>query len=118
MELGAGYGRILKRIAPFVHSVVGIDISGNSVAWGREYLKDVPNCTLLEGDVHGMEFRSEFDMVLCLQNGLSAIQGDPADTVERSLRALVPEETPFSAPMHRASGSGGSPGSASRQRKG
>ena len=90
LELGAGYGRIMKRIAPFVHSVVGIDISGNSVAWGREYLKDHPNCTLLEGDVHGMEYRSEFDMVLCLQNGLSAIKGDPADTVERSLRALVP----------------------------
>jgi 2-polyprenyl-6-hydroxyphenyl methylase/3-demethylubiquinone-9 3-methyltransferase len=38
LELGAGYGRILKQIAPFVHSVVGIDISGNSGAWGREYL--------------------------------------------------------------------------------
>ena len=90
LELGAGYGRIMKRIAPFAHSVVGIDISGDSVAWGRKYLKDLPNCTLLEGDVHGMEYDGGFDMVLCLQNGLSAIQGNPAGTVERSLRALVP----------------------------
>ncbi|MBP6331799.1 MAG: class I SAM-dependent methyltransferase [Aminivibrio sp.] len=90
LELGAGYGRIMKRIAPFAHSVVGIDISADSVARGREYLKNLPNCTLLEGDVHGMEYDGGFNMVLCLQNGLSAIQGDPADTVERSLRAIVP----------------------------
>ena len=90
LELGAGYGRIMNRLAPFAHSVVGIDISADSVARGREYLKNLPNCTLLEGDVHGMEYDGGFNMVLCLQNGLSAIQGDPADTVERSLRAIVP----------------------------
>ena len=40
LELGAGYGRIMKALAPFAASVTGIDISEDSVAFGREYLAD------------------------------------------------------------------------------
>ena len=35
LELGAGYGRILRELAPFAASLVGIDISEDSVALGR-----------------------------------------------------------------------------------
>ncbi len=37
-----------------------------------------------------MAFDGEYDVVLCLQNGLSAMKGDPYDLVERSMKALVP----------------------------
>jgi len=89
LELGAGYGRIMKAIAPFAASVLGLDISMDSVLFGREYLKDVPNCRLETADAHLIEYRSEFEMVLCLQNGLSAMKGDPLNLVIRGVRALV-----------------------------
>ena len=90
LELGTGYGRIMKRIAPFAKAVVGIDISNDSIAFGRDYLKGCYNCTVLVMDAHGMAFDGEYDVVLCLQNGLSAMKGDPYDLVERSMKALVP----------------------------
>ncbi|MFP4482763.1 MAG: class I SAM-dependent methyltransferase [Thermovirgaceae bacterium] len=90
LELGAGYGRIMKRLAPFAESVTGIDISHDNVRFGKEYLRDAPNCRLLVMDAHGMEFDGEFHIVLCLQNGLSAIKGDPKNLVIRSVRALGP----------------------------
>lgn len=93
LELGAGYGRIMRRLAPVAASVVGVDISGDSVRFGREYLDGTPNCRLLVMDAHEMAFDGEFDMVLCLQNGLSAIKGEPLNLVTRSVRALVPGGT-------------------------
>ena len=89
LELGAGYGRIMKEIAPLAASVLGLDISVDSVLFGREYLKDAPNCRLETADAHLIEYRSEFEMVLCLQNGLSAMKGDPLNLVTRGVRALV-----------------------------
>ena len=35
LELGAGYGRILKELAPNVLSITGVDISADSVALGK-----------------------------------------------------------------------------------
>ncbi len=93
LELGAGYGRIMKTLAPFAASVTGIDISEDSVAFGREYLAETPNCRIETMDVHTMTFDAEFDVVLCLQNALSAMKGDAADTVARCVKALVPGGT-------------------------
>lgn len=89
LEVGAGYGRIMKRISPSAGSILGIDISEDSVLFGREYLKDVPNCTLIVQDAYSLEYQNRFDMVLCLQNGLSSIKGNPAALVDRCMRALV-----------------------------
>ena len=38
LEIAAGYGRIMREIAPGVKSVTGIDISEKNVAYGKEYL--------------------------------------------------------------------------------
>lgn len=90
LELGAGYGRIMKKLAPHAASIVGIDISEDSIAFGREYLEDAPNCSLLAMDAHTLDTKSEFDIVICLQNGLSAMKGDPLDLVRRAMAALKP----------------------------
>lgn len=90
LELGAGYGRIMKKLAPYAASIVGIDISEDSIAFGKEYLEDSPNCSLLAMDAHGLDYKSEFDVVICLQNGLSAMKGDPLNLVRRAMAALVP----------------------------
>ncbi|MFA0889091.1 MAG: class I SAM-dependent methyltransferase [Synergistales bacterium] len=90
LELGAGYGRIMKKLAPHAGSIVGIDISEDSIAFGKEYLKNTPNCSLLTMDGHRIEFSDEFDVVICLQNGLSAMKGNPLNLVRRSMAALTP----------------------------
>lgn len=90
LELGAGYGRIMKELAPFAGSIVGIEISEDSVSFGKEYLRDNPQCSLLTMDGHKLDFRNEFDIVICLQNGLSAMKGDPHNLVRRAMDALVP----------------------------
>lgn len=90
LELGAGYGRIMKELAPYVASVTGIDLSRDSVEFGREYLKDIPNCRLDVMDAHKLAFGPEFDSVLCLQNGLSAMKGDACSLVQQCLKLLSP----------------------------
>ena len=78
LELGAGYGRIIRELAPCCGSIAGIDISPESVALGREYLKDCPNANMIVMDVHRLGFSQPFDVILCLQNGLSAMRADAA----------------------------------------
>lgn len=90
LELGAGYGRIMKELDPFAASVTGIDISKDSVEFGQEYLKDCPKCQLKMMDGHKLDFNSEFDVVLCLQNGLSAMKGDPLNLIEQGVKVLTP----------------------------
>ena len=89
LELGAGYGRIMRELAPFAASLVGVEYSKDSVLFGIEYLASFGNCSLKTMDAHLIDFDSEFDVVLCLQNGLSAMKGDPRNLVERSIRALA-----------------------------
>ena len=90
LELGAGYGRVVKELAPLAASIVGIELSEASVAFGREYLKGVPNAELKEMDAHRPSLAAEFDVVLCLQNGLSAMKGDSLNLVRQALALLLP----------------------------
>lgn len=89
LEVGAGYGRILKELSPHAKSCTGIDISEDSVAFGREYLKECPNVRLEVMDAHKLEFTEEFDVTLCLQNGLSAMKGDPMQLIGECMKTLV-----------------------------
>lgn len=73
LELGAGYGRIVKELAPFCQSVTGIDISEDNVALSKEYLKNISNVHIEVMDVHNITFIRHFEVVLCLQNGMSAM---------------------------------------------
>ncbi len=88
LEVGTGYGRIIRELAPHVTTAVGIDISSASVELGKEYLKDYPNCSIQTMDAHNLEFNEEFDVVLCLQNGLSAMKGHPMDLINECMKVL------------------------------
>ena len=89
LEIAAGYGRIMKELAPYVESITGIEISGGNVRFGEEYLKNIANTELLVMDAHNIDYDSCFDAVLCLQNGLSAIRADvPEAFAAKVIRAL------------------------------
>lgn len=89
LEMGAGYGRVIKELAPFAASIIGIDISEESVLFGKEYLKGNQNWKLIVMDAHKIKYDAEFDIVLCLQNGLSAMKGQTVELVERCVKALA-----------------------------
>lgn len=94
LELGAGYGRIVREVAPHCNSIVGIDISENSVKLGGEYLKDYTNATMVVMDLRQMEFSKPFDVILCLQNGLSAMGTNSTD-IHKILDLLTPGGTAY-----------------------
>ena len=93
LELGAGYGRIMKELAPVCESIVGIDISEDNVPFGREYLRGVANAELIVMDAHKIEpeaLGAPFDAVLCLQNGLSAMKVEPLLFIRQIMELLSP----------------------------
>ncbi len=85
LELGAGYGRIMKELTGHCKSIVGIDISNENVLLGKEYLKDSSNSQIITMDVNTLAFEEKFDVILCLQNGLSAMKITSSDLIEKIL---------------------------------
>ena len=83
LELGAGYGRIMKELAPNCKSIVGVDISEGNVEFGEEYLRDTRNAKLLFMDAHNLQLEETFDVVLCLQNALSAMKTQPLEYIKK-----------------------------------
>jgi SAM-dependent methyltransferase len=80
LELGAGYGRIMKKLAPFAEL--------DSVEFGEEYLKAYPNCQLKVMDAHKLELDSDFDVVIVLQNGISAMKGEALNLIRQVMKVL------------------------------
>jgi len=89
LEMAAGYGRIVRELAPCCKSIVGMDISEDNAALGREYLRNYPNAAMVVMDAHDMHFDETFDVVLCLQNGLSAMRAD-GQVIHSIIRLLAP----------------------------
>ena len=90
LELGAGYGRIMKEVAPHCKEIIGIDISVDNVAFGQAYLKNTANAKLVIMDAHQIRFDEPFDVVLCLQNALSAMKTEPLVYIETIMALLAP----------------------------
>lgn len=94
LELAAGYGRIVKLLAPCCDTIVGMDISKESVELGKEYLQAYANADMVVMDMHQISFDKPFDVVLCLQNGLSAMQVTPKE-IEKILDIVAPGGTAY-----------------------
>lgn len=87
LELGCGYGRVLSVITRKAGLVVGIDTSFFSLVMGKESLSAVSNCYLVNMDAARLAFRDlSFDVVVCIQNGISAFHVDRRELVRESIR--------------------------------
>ena len=87
LELGCGYGRVMKRLSPFASRVVGCDTSRGSLRYATSYLATRRNCVLLQADAVQMGFRTgSFDATLCIQNGISAFAVDRRRLVAEAAR--------------------------------
>jgi 2-polyprenyl-6-hydroxyphenyl methylase/3-demethylubiquinone-9 3-methyltransferase len=87
LELGCGYGRVLSKIVSKGRSTWGIDTSLSSLLMAREYVRSSDRCYLALMDAVRMGFPSAcFDVVLCVQNGISAFAVDPVSLVREAVR--------------------------------
>jgi 2-polyprenyl-6-hydroxyphenyl methylase/3-demethylubiquinone-9 3-methyltransferase len=91
LELGCGYGRVLKELAPCAAATVGIDTSYASLQMARAFLKGCSNCSLLQMNAVDLGFKTrQFDIVVCIQNGISAFHVDQADLISRAVAVTRP----------------------------
>jgi len=86
LELGCGYGRVLDRLLSNARCVVGIDVSYESLCYARQTINK-PGLHLAMMDAAKLAFLpSQFDAVVCIQNGISAFKVDTHTLVRESMR--------------------------------
>ena len=80
LELGCGYGRVLRELVQNSSEIIGIDISLDSLMLAKEYTSSPTNLHLIQANARRLPF-SEciFDKVVCIQNGVSAFKIDPVE---------------------------------------
>jgi SAM-dependent methyltransferase len=91
IDIGCGYGRILKLLASRAQRVVGVDIDADARRYARAevLLAGLPNCTLRKGDMYDLPFADhEFDTVI-LDDVLGSA-ADPAAALREARRLLKP----------------------------
>ncbi len=94
LELGCGYGRVLRRLAPAVRSATGVDTALASLALARSFVAGAGDVRLAAMDAARTGFRDgAFDLVLCIQNGVSAFHVDPCALVAEAVRVTRPGGT-------------------------
>lgn len=87
IELGCGYGRVLKELSGSCTRLVGLDTSLESLIAGKEYLGAVRNVDLTCMNAIKVGFGGEsFDAVICIQNGISAFHVDQLALVDEAFR--------------------------------
>jgi 2-polyprenyl-6-hydroxyphenyl methylase/3-demethylubiquinone-9 3-methyltransferase len=87
LELGCGTGRILPQLAAKAGLVVGIDNCRDSLLLAQKSLHQITNCFFGEMDATLMGFGHQvFDVVACIQNGISAFQVNPRLLIIEALR--------------------------------
>ena len=91
IELGCGYGRVLKALSENVGQIVGIDTSLGSLVMARDLLEKHDNCHLVQMDAINTAFADNtFDFVVCIQNGISAFHVDHRELVSEAVRITKP----------------------------
>jgi len=87
LELGCGYGRVLRRLAPRVRAVAGVDNVLASLALAREHVAGAGTVRLAAMDAGCTGFRDgAFDLTICIQNGISAFRVDPQLLLREAVR--------------------------------
>lgn len=94
LDLGCGYGRELQQIAEKAAIVIGIDTSYSSLILGKKELHNFSNCCLVEMNAAELAFQNKiFDIVVCIQNGISAFHVNQHKLIRESIRVTKPGGT-------------------------
>jgi SAM-dependent methyltransferase len=85
LELGCGYGRMLEKLAPRTKKIVGIDTSWESLKMAARQDRGSPLLVLMNAISLGFAEKT-FDLVACIQNGISAFKVEPLDLMREAMR--------------------------------
>ena len=89
LELGCGYGRVLDHLSKKSQRVFGLDTSWSSLAFGLSLYQGRPPFRVAAMDAFCLGFRpGSFDLVVCIQNGISAFKGDRRNLINEALRVI------------------------------
>jgi 2-polyprenyl-6-hydroxyphenyl methylase/3-demethylubiquinone-9 3-methyltransferase len=87
LELGCGYGRVLEGLLGKTQKIVGIDTSKASLDQAKKDLQNHSNLALVQMNAVDLRFIDGcFDVVICIQNGISAFKVNQEDLLVESLR--------------------------------
>jgi SAM-dependent methyltransferase len=87
LEMGCGYGRILKPLLSAGCRATGIDTSEASLRMAREHLRGSASVWLALMNAVNTGFPHRvFDLTLCLQNGISAFHVNQASLFQEAVR--------------------------------
>lgn len=87
LELGCGYGRVMGQLAENAKMVVGIDTSIESLELASRFLGHAGNTLIAAMDATRLGLRQVFDLVCCVQNGISAFHVDQRKLLESAVLA-------------------------------
>ena len=91
LEMGCGYGRVLSRISDVAKLAVGIDHSIENLRYGRCRFQSLERMAFHLMEAEDLAFKDhQFDVTLCIQNGLSAFKGNTLQIVQECLRVTKP----------------------------
>ena len=94
LELGCGYGRVLRRLIPQVRAAVGVDTSFPSLRMALGFLERTESLHLAQMDASQLGFRNRaFDLTICIQNGISAFGVDQERLFAEAVRVTRSEGT-------------------------
>lgn len=87
LELGCGYGRVLQKLLAIAKTIVGIDTAFDSLRLAREMVAETSRCYLSQMNAGKTGFRDrQFNVVLCIQNGISAFKVDQQKLIKEAMR--------------------------------
>jgi SAM-dependent methyltransferase len=87
LELGCGYGRVLRPLLPRVRVAFGIDTSFSSLRMALEFAGRGASLRLACMDAVHLGFREHFfDLTICIQNGICAFAVDQQQLFREALR--------------------------------
>lgn len=87
LDLGCGYGRVMKKLSEKAKTVTGIDISNDNIDSAKKIFDKIKNCEFYTMDAGNLTFPDEiFDLTICIQNGISAFKLDPSELITESIR--------------------------------
>ncbi|MCP4580865.1 MAG: class I SAM-dependent methyltransferase [candidate division Zixibacteria bacterium] len=91
LDLGCGYGRTLEALSERSKAVWGVDTSIDSLKQASESLESLVNCHLAQMNAVSLGFGDkQFDLTICIQNGISAFKVDQLELIKECLRVTKP----------------------------
>lgn len=92
LDVGCGYGREIKELAPFCKKIIGIDKDPKEIETAKSYLKNISNIELLVRDAKKTSFPDEsFDMIISVGNTFGNLDVDK-EAVLQEMRRLIKKD--------------------------